>query len=277
MDDLVSTGWLAQQLGSPDLSILDATLFMPGEPRDPAAEFAQAHIPGARHFDIDALSDPDHPAPHMLPGAAAFGAAMVALGVGRDDRIVVYDDSPLHSATRGWFMLRHYGADRVAILDGGLAKWRAEDRPLEQGAATTRRARFDAVERGTIVNKVMLANGLGSPILDARGRGRFDGSVPDPRPGVAAGHIPGARNLPFADLYRADGTLKPDEALAAIFSAAGVDPQSAFVATCGSGVTATSLLFAARRLGGRDARLYDGSWSEYGADPATQKVTGPTA
>jgi len=274
MDDLVSTAWLEQQLGSPDLTILDASSFMPGEPRDPAAEFAQAHIPGARRFDIDALSDRNHPAPHMLPGAAAFGAAMVALGVGRDDRIVVYDDSPLHSATRGWFMLRHYGADRVAILDGGLAKWRAEGRPLEHGEATSRRARFDAVERGTIVTKVMLVNGVGSPVLDARGRGRFDGSVPDPRPGVAAGHIPGARNLPFGDLYRADGTLKPEDELGAAFVFAGVDPRTAFVATCGSGVTATSLLFAARRLGGRDARLYDGSWSEYGADPATPKASG---
>lgn len=275
MDDLVSTAWLAQQLSSPDLVILDATMFMPGEPRDAAAEFASAHIPGARRFDIEALSHPDHPAPHMLPGAAAFGAAMVALGVGRDDRIVIYDNSPLHSATRAWFMLRHYGADRVAILDGGLAKWRAEGRPLQSGDAAPRHARFDAVERGTIVTKAMVAAGTNGPVLDARGRGRFEGSVPDPRPGVAAGHIPGARNLPFGDLYREDGTLKSDSALASEFAAAGVDPLSGFIATCGSGVTATSLLFAARRLGGRDARLYDGSWSEFGADPATPKAMGP--
>jgi thiosulfate/3-mercaptopyruvate sulfurtransferase len=276
MDDLVSTEWLAQQLGSPDLVILDATLFMPGEPRDPAAEFAEAHIPGARRFDIEALSDPDHPAPHMLPGATAFGEAMTALGVGRTDRVVVYDNSPLRSATRAWFMLRHYGAERVAILDGGLAKWRAEGRPVEQGEPAPRSARFEAAERGTIVTKDMLAAGTPTPILDARGRGRFDGSVPDPRPGVAAGHIPGSRNLPYGDLYRDDGTLKPDEDLAAAFAIAQADPQSAFIATCGSGVTATSLLFAARRLGGRDARLYDGSWSEYGADPATPKAGGPS-
>ena len=273
MDDLVTTLWLAEQLDSPDLAILDATLFMPGEPRDPAAEFADAHIPGARRFDIEALSDQDHPAPHMLPGAAAFGAAMTELGVGREDRIVVYDNSPLRSATRAWFMLRHYGADRVSILDGGLAKWRAEGRPLEEGDPAPRTARFDAVERGSIVSKEQLVRGSASPILDARAPGRFDGSVPDPRPGVAAGHIPGARNLPFGDLYRADGTLKADEDLAAAFALARVDPQSAFIATCGSGVTATSLLFAARRLGGRDARLYDGSWSEYGADPATPKAS----
>ena len=274
MDDLVSTAWLAQQLGQPDLAILDASLFMPADGRDPEAEFLAGHIPGARRFDINALSDHADPVPHMLPGALAFGAAMVALGVARDDRIVVYDNSPLHSATRAWFMLRHYGADRVAVLDGGLPKWRVEGRPLEQGPARARNARFDAVEHQAVVNKVMLLNGVGSPILDARGRGRFDGSVPDPRPAVAAGHIPGSRNLPFGDLYRADGTLKPDDGLAAEFAAAGVDPHSAFVATCGSGVTATSLLFAARRLGGRDARLYDGSWSDYGADPATPKAKG---
>ena len=274
MDDLVSTAWLEQQLGSPDLVILDASLFMPADGRDPEAEFLAAHIPGARRFDIEAMSDHSDPVPHMLPGAAAFGPAMVALGVGRDDRIVVYDNSPLRSATRSWFMLRHYGADRVAVLDGGLAKWRAEARAFEQGPAHPRKARFDAIEHQAVVNKVMIINGLDCPILDARGRGRFDGSIPDPRAGVAAGHIPGARNLPFGDLYRADGTLKSEDELGAAFASAGVDPHSAFVATCGSGVTATSLLFAARRLGGRDARLYDGSWSEWGADPATPKAGG---
>ena len=255
MDDLVSTAWLAQQLGASDLVILDASLFMPADGRDPDAEFEAGHIPGARRFDIEALSDPADPAPHMLPGAAAFGVAMAALGVGRDDRIVVYDDSPLRSATRAWFMLRHYGAERVAILDGGLRKWRSESRPLETGRAAPRRARFDAVARGEIVSKAMLAGGVGSPVLDARSRERFDGSAPDPRTGVAPGHVPGARNLPYGDLYRADGTLKSNEDLAAAFAMAGVDPHSPFVATCGSGVTATSLLFAARRLGGRDARL----------------------
>jgi thiosulfate/3-mercaptopyruvate sulfurtransferase len=275
MDDLVSTAWLAQQLGASDLSILDASLFMPADQRDAAAEFAAGHIPGARRFDIEALSDPAHPAPHMLPSAATFGAAMAALGVGRDDRIIIYDNSPLRSATRAWFMLQHFGADRVAILDGGLAKWRSESRPLELGAPAPRRARFDAVERDAVVTKAMLLRGAGGPVLDARSRARFDGSAADPRPGVAPGHMPGARNLPFADLYRADGTLKSENELAAAFLAAGVDPHSPFIATCGSGVTATSLLFAARRLGGRDARLYDGSWSEWGADPATPKAKGP--
>jgi thiosulfate/3-mercaptopyruvate sulfurtransferase len=274
MDSLVSTEWLAQHLGEPDLVVVDSSWHMPASRRSGRHEYLAAHIPGARFLDIDEVSDRSHPAPHMLPGAAAFGAAMAALGVGRDDRIIVYDDSPLRSATRAWFMLRHYGAERVAILDGGMARWRSESRPIESGPAAPRRARFDAVARGEIVSKAMVAGGVGSPVLDARSRARFDGSAPDPRPGVAPGHIPGARNLPYGDLYRADGTLKSNEDLAAAFAMAGVDPHSPFVATCGSGVTATSLLFAARRLGGRDARLYDGSWSEYGADPKTPKAKG---
>ena len=173
-------------------------------------------------------------------------------------------------------MLRHFGAERVAILDGGFAKWRAEGRPVEAGEARPRSARFDAVARDNeIVTKQMLLGGAGMPLLDARGRARFEGAEPDPRAHVADGHIPGARNLPYAALYRDDGTLRPDEELRAAFDAAGVDPQLPFIATCGSGVTANSLIFAARRLSGRDARLYDGSWSEWGADPATPKALGP--
>ena len=276
MDDLVTTIWLAQQLGSPDLAIVDASLFMPNSGRDAATEFAAAHIPGARFLDIHAVADPARPDLHMLPSAADFGAAMIALGVGRDDRIIVYDNSPLHSAARGWFMLRHFGAERVAILDGGLAKWRAEGRAVESGEATPRTARFDAqAQRGGVVDKAAILGGLGLPLLDARGRARFEGSEPDPRPNIADGHIPGARNLPFASLYRDDGTFKSDSELRAAFEAAGVDPEAEFVASCGSGVTANSLIFAARRLGGRHAKLYDGSWSEWGADPATPKAKGP--
>ena len=276
MDDLVTTIWLAQQLGSTDLAIVDASLFMPNSGRDAAAEFAAAHIPGARFLDIHAVADPARPDLHMLPSAADFGAAMIALGVGRDDRIIVYDNSPLHSAARGWFMFRHYGAERVAILDGGLAKWRAEGRAVESGEATPRTARFDAqAQRGGVVDKAAILGGLGLPLLDARGRARFEGSEPDPRPNIADGHIPGARNLPFASLYRDDGTFKSDSELRAAFEAAGVDPEAEFVASCGSGVTANALIFAARRLGGRHAKLYDGSWSEWGADPATPKAKGP--
>lgn len=276
MDDLVTTDWLARTLGAADLAIVDCSFFMPADQRDPAAEFLAAHIPGARFLDIGEVADRDHPAPHMLPSAADFGAAMVTLGVGRDDRIIVYDNSPLRTAARGWFMLRYYGAERVAILDGGLQKWRREGRPLESGPASPRTARFDAeVATGHVVSKSDVLTQTLLPVVDARGSPRFEGSEPDPRPGIAPGHIPRSRNLPYAALYRDDGTFKSDTALRAEFESAGVDPGAPFIASCGSGVTANSLIFAARRLGGRGQKLYDGSWSEWGADPATPKELGP--
>ena len=275
MDALVSTEWLAAHLGEDDLAIVDASWHMPASGRSGCEEFAAQHIPGAVFLDIDALSDKGNPAPHMLPDAAEFGMAMEGLGVSRSDRIVVYDNSPLRTAARGWFMLRHFGAGQVAILDGGLHKWLAEGRPTTSGEGDARPgARFDAKAReGEVVAKenVLSAGSL----LDARGKDRFDGSEADPRPGVAAGHIPGARNLPFAELYEADGTFKPPEELRRLFSGTGIDPAQPFVATCGSGVTANSLIFAAHLLGNDSARLYDGSWSEWGADPATPKAVGP--
>jgi thiosulfate/3-mercaptopyruvate sulfurtransferase len=276
MDTLVTTQWLANNLGQPDIAIVDCSAFMPADGRDPAAEFREAHIPGARFLDINAVSDHSNPAPHMLPSAAEFGQAMAELGVGRDDRIIVYDNSPLRTAARGWFMFRHFGAERVAILDGGFQKWRSEGRPVESGEPTPRQARFDAHAReGEVVPKEAILAGPGMPLLDARGKARFEGTEPDPRPNVSPGHIPGARNLPFASLYREDGTLKSDEELRATFEQLKIDPQEPFIASCGSGVTANSLIFAAHRLGGRHGKLYDGSWSEWGADPATPKAMGP--
>lgn len=275
MDDLVSTQWLADNLGQPDLIVLDSSLFMPSSGRDAGAEFAAAHIPGARFLDIDAFSDKANPAPHMLPSAAHFGCAMEALGVGRDDRVLVYDNSPLRTAARGWFMLRHFGSREVAILDGGLQKWSAEGRPVESGDPAPREARYDAIERaGDVVAIADIRAGLGTALLDARGSGRFEGSEPDPRSGVASGHIPGSRNLPFPQLYNEDGTFRGRDEIARIFAAAGADPNAPFVATCGSGVTANSLIFAAHLLGNHETRLYDGSWSEWGADPSTPKETG---
>ena len=275
MDDLVSTQWLAGCLGEGDIVPVDSSWFMPSSGRDAHAEFVAGHIPGARFFDIDAIADMAHPSPHMLPDAAFFGEAMGRLGIGRDARIVVYDNSPLRTAARGWFMLRHFGAGSVAILDGGLDKWRREGRPLESGEARPREARFEAVERaGEIVSLAEILAGAG-PIVDARGTARFEGSEEDPRPGVASGHIPGARNVSFATLYNDDGTFKGEAEIRTIFEEAGADPEAAFVASCGSGVTANSLIFVARLLGNGDTRLYDGSWSEYGADPSTPKAKGP--
>lgn len=276
MDDLVSTGWLADHLGQADVLPVDCSFFLPGSGRDARAEFVERHIPGARFLDIDEVSDRSHSAPHMLPSADAFGRAMESIGIGRDDRIVVYDNSPLRTAVRGWFMCRHFGAERVAVLDGGLTKWTSESRPVESGEPEPRSARFQAAERqDEVVTKQQLLGGVGLPIVDARGAARFEGAEPDPRPGVAPGHIPGARNLPFSALYNDDGTFRSRDELRRLFAATAADPAKGFIASCGSGVTAASLLFAAHLLGNDQAALYDGSWSEWGSDPQTPKALGP--
>ena len=254
MDSLVSTEWLAQHLGEPDLVVVDSTWFMPSSGRSGRDEYLAARIPGARFLDIDEVADRTNPAPHMLPTAAEFAGAMERIGVGSGDRIVVYDNSP---------------------TDGGFQKWIAEGRPTESGEPAPRRATFDAVERDEVVTKQQLLAGHDLPWVDARGKARFEGSEADPRAGVAAGHAPGSRNLPFGSLYREDGTFKPVEELKRLFAEAGIDPTKPFVASCGSGVTANSLIFAAHLIGNDDTRLYDGSWSEWGADPATPKVLGP--
>jgi thiosulfate/3-mercaptopyruvate sulfurtransferase len=276
MDSLVSTEWLAQHLGEDGFVTVDASWNMPASGRRGHDEFLAAHISGARFLDIDALSDRDNPAPHMLPPAEEFARAMERLGIGSEDRIVVYDNSPIRTSARGWFMLRHFGAHEVAILNGGLAKWIAEGRPTQSGEPEPREARFEVAEnRGEVVTKQELLGGIHDALLDARGKARFEGSEADPRPGVAAGHIPGARNLPFSALYAADGSFKSRQEIERLFTDAGIDPAQPFVASCGSGVTANSLIFAAHLLGNDRTRLYDGSWSEWGADPATPKASGP--
>jgi len=276
MESLVSTEWLAEHLGEPNLVVVDSSWHMPASGRSGRDEHHAAHIPGARFLDIDEVSDQQHPAPHMLPGAREFGGAMERLGIGRGDRIVVYDNSPTRTAARGWFMLRHFGADQVAILDGGFQKWLAEGRPTEAGDPPPRAASFAPEERrDEVVTKQQILADDGGLLLDARGVGRFEGSEPDPRPGVAPGHIPGARNLPFAALYNDDGTFKSLGELADLFADAGIDPAQPFIASCGSGVTANSLIFTAHLLGQGGSKLYDGSWSEWGADPATPKAIGP--
>ena len=276
MDALVSTDWLATELGQPDLRVVDASWHMPASGRSGRAEFEAEHIPGAIFLDIDEVRDIANPAPHMLPAAAEFAAAMEQLGIGNQDRIVVYDNSPIRTAARGWFMLHHFGANNVAILDGGFQKWKAEGRPVESGSALPGGAEFRwAEDRGEIATKHELLGGIREPLVDARGAPRFEGAEADPRPGVEPGHIPGARNLPFGSLYNEDGTFKSRDELKQLFEAAGVDPAKPFTATCGSGVTANSLIFAAHLLGNKQVRLYDGSWSEWGADPATPKALGP--
>ena len=276
MKSLVSTEWLAEHLGEPDLVVVDSSWHMPASGRSGRDEYLQAHIPGARFLDIDEVADRSNPAPHMLPSAQDFGAAMEKPGIGRDDRIVVYDNSPIHTAARGWFTLRHFGAGDIAVLDGGFQKWLAEGRPTESGEPRPRDARFEPQEKhDEVVAKAEILAGMRDPLLDARGKGRFEGTEADPRPGIAPGHIPGARNLPFVALYNDDGTFKSVDELKRLFAEAGTDPAKPFIASCGSGVTANSLIFAAHLLGNESARLYDGSWSEWGADPATPKAIGP--
>jgi thiosulfate/3-mercaptopyruvate sulfurtransferase len=276
MDDLVSVSWLAANINAADVVVLDASWHLPDAKRDARAEFAKRHIPGARFFDLARLADSSASSPHMLPPADQFAAAMEELGVASDDRIVVYDDSAIRTSARAWFMLRHYGAERVAILDGGLSCWIAEGQSVSDEPAPPRQARFMVrVSRPeAVVSKTELLRGTDVAVADARSAERFAGTSPEPRPGIEPGHIPGSRNLPMSALYDGDGRFRPPHELRAAFSDHGVDPERPFIASCGSGVTANSLIFAARLLGNRDTRLYDGSWSEWGADPLTPKERG---
>jgi thiosulfate/3-mercaptopyruvate sulfurtransferase len=276
MDDLVSVSWLAANMGAADVVVVDASWHLPDTNRDARADFAKRHIPGARFFDIAALADRSASSPHMLPPADEFAAAMEALGVASDDRIIVYDDSAIRSSARAWFMLRHYGSERVAILDGGLACWVAEGQPVSDAPPPPRPARFTArvARPQAVISKEELLRGTGMTIADARSAERFAGISPEPRPGLEPGHIPGSRNLPMSALYAEDGRFRPPHELREIFVQNGINPERPFVASCGSGVTANSLIFAARLLGNRDTRLYDGSWSEWGADPLTPKERG---
>ncbi|KTT74422.1 sulfurtransferase [Sphingomonas endophytica] len=280
MHDLVSTEWLAANAHAPGLRILDASyhIGLPAEgPRDAAAEFAAAHIPGATFMDLVAFNEPGAALPSTMPGAAHFAALAGRVGLRGDDRIVLYDDAPHRTAARAWVMLRAFGFGQVALLDGGLAKWKVEGRPLEQGMPTVATTTVDVAEAGIGVLDLpamrSLYAGGATQIVDARSAARFTGVEADPRPGVAPGHIPGSRNLPYPQLFNSDGTWKQGEALASAFVAAGIDPTRPMAMTCGSGITASVLAFGAHLLG-QDAAVYDGSWTEWGGDAATPKAIG---
>ena len=279
MDSLVTTDWLAAQLGLPDLRIADATLLAADLGRDARAEFEAAHLPGAVFLDLAALRDTGSPLPNMRPSPATLASRLARLGLGDGTRIVLYDASPWHSVARAWWLLTSHGFD-AAILDGGLAAWRGEGRPVEHGPATPRERpatpRADPAAWRDLADLRDLQANAARPIVDARSASRFTGAEADPHPGTAAGHIPGSVNLPYPQLFEADGRWKRGPALAAAFRDAGVDPARPFVATCGSGVTACVLAFGAHLLGTR-AAVYDGSWSEWGADPTTLKAQGPVA
>jgi thiosulfate/3-mercaptopyruvate sulfurtransferase len=277
MDALVTTEWLANELGANDLRVVDATYVLASDGRDPAAEYEAAHVPGAVFFDVGEISDLSNPLPTMLPPPEKFASRMQSLGLGDGSRIVLYDNSPYRTAARAWWMLRLFGAHDVAILDGGFAKWQAEGRSVESGKPQHRHRHFtvwadDGQVRTLDQMKANVDSGA-EQVLDARSGPRFTGEEPDPRPATHAGHIPGSKNLPYKQLFNDDGTWKTGDALKAEFEKAGVDLSKPLVTTCGSGITASVLLFGAHLLG-NEAALYDGSWSEWGADMSTPKAMG---
>lgn len=278
MDSLVTTEWLAGELGAFDLRVVDATKFLDEDGRDAAAEYEAGHVPGAVFMDLTGLVDSANPLPAMLPPAEKFASRMQSLGLGDGSRIVVYDNSPLRTAARAWWMLRVFGAHDVAILDGGLAKWKAEGRPLESGKPALRHRHFTVWrDEAHVRNLQQMKSNIGSReeiVVDARSAARFTGDEVDPRPGVKPGHIPNSKSLPYGMLFNEDGTFKQGEALRAAFDDSGVDLDRPMVTTCGSGVTAAVIAFGAHLLGKKDVALYDGSWSEWGADPSTPKEMG---
>lgn len=275
---LVSTEWLANHIKDPDLRILDASWYMPQMERDPRAEYDVAHIPGARFFDIDDISDHRSDLPHMAPPVEKFMSRLRAMGVGDGHQVVVYDGMGLFSAARVWWLFRLMGQNNIAVLDGGFPKWQAEGRPIEDMPPMVRDRHMTVRRQNHMVKdvtQVAAASKLGDyEIIDARSAARFRGDAPEPRPGLRAGHIPGSKNVPYTSLLNDDGTMKSPETMRDIFVAAGIDLTKPAITSCGSGVTAAVVSLALEILGKTDHALYDGSWSEWGMFPTVPVATG---
>lgn len=277
-DALVSTEWLATRLDAPDVRVVDGSFYLPAQKRDAKAEYAERHIPGAVFFDIDEISDTSSALPHMMPPPEKFASRVRKMGLGDGNRIVVYDGGPMPGAARVWWMFRAFGHKDVAVLDGGLPKWLAEGRPVTDDPPAPRERHFTARLDSTLIRDVeqvkRLVEGGGEQIVDARAAPRFRGEVPEPRPNLRLGHMPGALNLPYNELIDPKtGCMLPDAALRARIAAAGIDPAKKVTASCGSGVSACVVALGLYLTGGREAAIYDGSWTEWGSREDTPIVT----
>lgn len=276
---LVSTEWLAQHLNDPDLRVLDASWYLPDMGRDARAEYTAGHISGARFFDIDEISDARSDLPHMAPPAEKFMSRLRAMGVGDGHQVVVYDGAGILSSARVWWLFKLMGKDDIAVLDGGFAKWQAEGRAVEDMDPIVRDRHMTVRRQAHLVRDVTQVSAAAklknTEVIDARSPARFAGEAPEPREGLRAGHIPGSKNVYYRDLLTEAGTLRDNDALRAVFEAAGVDLSKPAITTCGSGVTAAILSLAMERIGKTDHSLYDGSWSEWGAFATLPVATGP--
>ncbi len=279
-DPLVSTDWLAAHIDDPHVKVIDASFKLPGVLPLPVDDYLAAHIPGAVFFDVDAISDHDNPRPHMFPDAAQFARDIAALGISTGDTVVAYDSGGWVAAPRAWWMFLSFGYANVKVLDGGLKKWTQEGRPTHAGKVTAKPGKFTAkLDPSYIRSQAEVLANIGTraeQLVDARPRGRFEGTAPEPRPDSRSGHIPGSRNVPYAELFDAKtGAMKPIDELRKAFAGAGVDMTKPIVTTCGSGVSALVLTLALYRLGVRGSALYDGSWSEWGLPNGPPIATGP--